>query len=71
MSLEEIREERTHKIGNIVKYFGAVMGLFYLVLGTGILLGKVPLIVNDIVKYVLGGALLLYGILRLYRLIKK
>lgn len=71
MNLEEIREERTHKIGNIVKYFGAVMGLFYMVLGTGMLLGKIPLIANNIIKYGLGTALLLYGIIRLYRIIKK
>lgn len=71
MSLEEIREKRENKVGNIVKYFGAIMGLFYLVLGTSILLNKVPLLVNEIVKYTLGISMILYGIFRLYRILKK
>jgi hypothetical protein len=70
MSLEEIREKRENKVGNIVKYFGAIMGLFYLVLGLSILLNKVPLMVNEIVKYTLGTAMALYGIFRLFRIIK-
>ncbi|MCF8429389.1 MAG: C4-dicarboxylate ABC transporter [Bacteroidia bacterium] len=70
MSLEEIREKRAYKIGNIVKYFGAIMGLFYLVLGTSILLNKVPLSVNEIVKYTLGVAMVLYGVFRLFRILK-
>jgi cytochrome c biogenesis protein CcdA len=65
MSLDEIR------VGNIVKYFGAIMGLFYLVLGTSILLNKVPLQVTDLVRYVLGIAMTLYGIFRLFRILKK
>ena len=71
MSLDEIREEREIKVGNIVKYFGAIMGLFYLVLGVSILLNKVPLQVTDWVKYVLGIAMTLYGIFRLFRILKK
>jgi uncharacterized membrane protein HdeD (DUF308 family) len=70
MSLDEIREEREINVGNIVKYFGAIMGLFYLVLGVSILLNKVPLQVTDWVKYVLGIAMTLYGIFRLFRLFK-
>lgn len=70
MSLEEIREKRENKVGNIVKYFGAIMGLFYLVLGTSILLNKVPLLVNEIVKYTLGIAMVLYGLFRLFRIWK-
>lgn len=71
MSLEEIREQRENKVGNIVKYFGAIMGLFYLVLGTSILLNKVPLLVNEWVKYTLGIAMILYGIFRLFRIWKR
>jgi hypothetical protein len=41
MSLEEIRNKRENNVGNIVSYFGAIMGLFYLVLGTSILLNKI------------------------------
>ena len=70
MSLDEIREEREIKVGNIVKYFGAIMGLFYLVLGVSILLNKVPLQVTDWVKYVLGITMTLYGVFRLFRLFK-
>jgi uncharacterized membrane protein HdeD (DUF308 family) len=70
MSIEEIREKRENKVGNIVKYFGAIMGLFYLVLGISILLNKVPLFVNELVKYTLGIAMVLYGIFRLFRIIK-
>jgi hypothetical protein len=70
MSLEEIREKRENKVGNIVKYFGAIMGLFYLVLGISILLNKVPLLVNEIVKYTLGTAMVLYGLFRMYRILK-
>ena len=71
MSLDEIREEREIKVGNIVKYFGSIMGLFYLVLGVSILLNKVPLQVTDWVKYVLGIAMTLYGVFRLFRIFKK
>ncbi len=71
MSLDEIREERENKVGNIVKYFGAIMGLFYLVLGASILFDKVPLIVSNWVKYTLGIAMFLYGIFRLVRIAKK
>ena len=70
MSLEEIREKRENKVGNIVQYFGAIMGLFYLVLGVSILLNKVPLLVNEIVKYSLGIAMVLYGFFRLFRIWK-
>ena len=70
MSLEEIREKRENKVGNIVKYFGAIMGLFYLVLGISIIFNKVPLFVNELVKYTLGTAMILYGIFRLFRIIK-
>ena len=70
MSLEEIREKRENKVGNIVKYFRAIMGLFYLVLGISILLNKVPLLVNDIIKYTLGTSMVLYGFFRLYRIFK-
>ncbi len=70
MSLEEIREKRENKVGNIVKYFGAIMGLFYLVLGISILLNKVPLLVNEIVKYTLGTAMVFYGLFRLFRILK-
>lgn len=68
MSLEEIREQREAKVGNIVKYFGVIMGFFYLVLGASILLNKVPLLVNDWVKYTLGVSMVLYGIFRLFRI---
>ncbi len=71
MSLEEITEKRENKVGNIVKYFGAIMGLFYLVLGISILFNKVPLLVNEIVKYTLGTAMVLYGIFRLFRIMKR
>ena len=71
MSLEELREQRENKVGNIVKYFGAIMGLFYLVLGTSILLDKIPLVVSSLVKYTLGIAMVLYGIFRLFRIIKE
>lgn len=70
MSLEEIREKRETKVGNIVQYFGAIMGLFYLVLGTAILLNKVPLFVSNWVKYTLGIAMVLYGFFRLFRIWK-
>jgi hypothetical protein len=70
MSLEELREKRENKVGNIVKYFGAIMGLFYLVLGISIIFNKVPLFVNELVKYTLGTAMILYGIFRLFRIIK-
>jgi len=68
MNLEEIREKRENKVGNIVQYFGAIMGLFYLVLGTSIILNKVPLLINEIVKYTLGSAMILYGFFRIYRI---
>ena len=71
MNLEEIREKRENKVGNSVTYFGAMMGLFYLVLGISILLNKVPLLVNEIVKYTLGTAMVLYGIFRLFRIMKR
>jgi hypothetical protein len=58
-------------VGNIVKYLGAIMGLFYTVLGGGILFDKVPLLVNPTVKYTLGTAMLLYGLFRIYRIIKR
>lgn len=70
MDIKEIREERENKVGNIVKYFGAIMGLFYLVLGASILFNLVPLQVTDWVKYVLAIALTLYGIFRLFRIFK-
>jgi len=68
MNLEEIREKRENKVGNIVQYFGAIMGFFYLVLGTSIILNKVPLLINEIVKYTLGSAMILYGFFRIYRI---
>jgi hypothetical protein len=71
MNLEEIREKRENKVGNIVQYFGAIMGLFYLVLGVSIILNKVPLLVNEFVKYTLGIAMVLYGFFRLFRIWKK
>ncbi len=71
MSLEEIRNKRENNVGNIVSYFGAIMGLFYLVLGTTILLNKIPLFVNEKVKITLGITMVLYGFFRLYRIIKK
>jgi len=70
MSLEEIREQRETKVGNIVRYFGVIMGIFYLVLGTSILINKVPLFVSNWVKYTLGIAMVVYGMFRLFRIYK-
>lgn len=68
MAVEEHREQRENKIGNIVKYFGAVMGLFYVVIGGSMLIGKIPLPISQIIQYLLGSTLLLYGAFRLYRI---
>jgi hypothetical protein len=71
MELEEIREERENKVGNIVKYFGAIMGLFYIVLGTSVLLNKIPLNFSNWVKYSFGAIFVIYGLFRLYRIWNK
>ncbi len=68
MDVEEHKEQRENKIGNIVKYFGAVMGLFYVVIGGSMLIGKIPLPISQIIQYLLGSTLLLYGAFRLYRI---
>lgn len=70
MNVEDLKEKREHKVGNIVKYFGGIMGLFYTVLGSGIIFNKVPLMVGTEVKYILGLAMLLYGLFRIYRIFR-
>jgi len=68
---DEIIEKRNQKVAIYLKYFGVVMAIFYIVLGTAFLF--FPLIENTTptIRYMVSVLLMLYGLFRFYRIVKK
>lgn len=68
---EQNKENREKKVGNVLKYFNLIMGVFYVV--AGLLIYFYPpnaLQVSNNTKLVICFALVLYGSFRVYRIIK-
>ena len=68
--LEEIREKRQNKVAGIFKYVSTIMGVFYII--SGVIFFLFPFIPNIslIMKFVVSGLLIAYGIFRLFRALK-
>jgi Kef-type K+ transport system membrane component KefB len=69
VNLDKIRAERHNKIAMLLRYFGAIMAIFYFVMGLGFMV--LPWFAQlEEIRYAVGVMLILYSIFRTYRLIK-
>ncbi len=70
MNLENTRAKRNKQIAIVLKYFGVIMAIFYIVMGTAFLV--FPPFVNYAgdIRYAVASLLFLYGCFRVYRLIR-
>lgn len=69
--LDEIREERTKKVGTIFGYFSAIMGVFYMVFGVVFYFFPFVEKIDTWAKIGVSSVLFLYGVFRLKRALWK
>ncbi len=69
--LDKIREERDRKVKSYLRYFSAIMGLFYLIAGFGLYFLDLPLSLDESIKTTASIILVAYGLFRIYRVFCK
>ena len=70
MKLEQLRAKRDTKIARLLTYFGVVMAIFYFVMGLTFWLMPQFDSIPSTTRYSVSGLLVVYGIYRLYRIVK-
>ena len=70
MNLDQIRVERDTKIARLLRYFGVIMAIFYFVMGLAFLLLPAFNTLDSTTRYVVSAMLIVYGLFRLYRIVK-
>jgi hypothetical protein len=71
VKLKDIRAERDNKVAMILNYFSVIMAIFYFVAGLGFLFFPWFTMVGSPTREIVATLLMLYGIIRGYRIYVK
>jgi len=68
---EDFREEQNQKANSFLNYFGIIMAVFYVILGIAFLFFPIIENLSGSMKTGISALLIIYGLFRFYRIIKK